>query len=68
MEIGDGEEFLPARLDPLLFLQKLTLGTMPVPAGVIGYLYMAAVLALVDVSPEFRGPADLYGPHGAQLV
>ena len=29
---------------------------------------MAALLALVCVPPEFRGPADLYRVHGTELV
>ena len=68
VEVLDGEELFPPCLDPLLFLQELTLGAVPVPARVVGYLDMAALLALVDVSPQCRGPADLDGVHGAQMV
>jgi hypothetical protein len=50
MEVFDGKKLFPPCLDPLLFLQKLTLGAVPVPARVIRYLDMAALLALVDVS------------------
>ena len=54
MEVLNGEEFLAPCLDPLLFLQELTLGTVSVPARVVGYPEVAALLALVDVSPEIR--------------
>ena len=46
----------------------MTLGTVPVPARVVGYLEVAALLALVDVSPQCGGPADFYCVHGAQVV
>ena len=68
MEIGDGKKlFLPC-LEPLFFLEKLALRAVPVPAGVVGYLYMTAVFARIEVSPQLRGPADLDGAHGAELI
>ena len=54
-------------LYPLLLLEELTLRAVPVPAGIVGYLEVAALLALVDMTPENRGPADLYRVHGAQV-
>ena len=67
MEVLDGEELLPSCLDPLLFLEELALRAVPVPAGVVGYLEVAALLALVDVSSQCGGPADLDSVHGAQV-
>ena len=67
VEVLDGEELFPPCLDPLLFLQELALRTVPVPARVVGYLAMAALLALVDVSPQICRSADLDGVHGAQV-
>ena len=67
MEVLDGEELFPPCLDPLLFLQELTLRAVPVPARVVGYLEVAALLALVDVSPQICRSADLDGVHGAQV-
>jgi hypothetical protein len=52
MEVLNGEELFPPCLDPLLFPQELTLRAVPVPARVVGYLEVAALLALVDVSPQ----------------
>ena len=68
VEVLDGEELFPPCLDPLLFLQELTLRAVPVPARVVGYLEVAALLALVDVSPQTCRSADLDGVHGAQVV
>ena len=67
MEVLDGEKLFPPGLDPLLFFQELTLRTVPVPARVVGYLDMAALLALVDVSPHICRSADFDGMHGAQV-
>ncbi len=67
MEVLNGEELFPPGLDPLLFLQELALGAVPVPARVVGYLEVAALLALVDVSPQCGSSADLDGVHGAQV-
>jgi len=52
VKVLDGEDLLPPCLDPLLFFQELTLGTVPVPARVVGYREVTALLALVDVSPN----------------
>ena len=52
MEVLDGEEFFPPCLYPLLFLEELALRAVPVPAGVVGYLCVPALLALVDVTPS----------------
>lgn len=41
---------------------------MPVPAGVIGYLQMAAVVALVLMPAEDRGSACLDGAHDPPII
>jgi len=47
MEILNGQEvFLPC-LYPLFLPQGLTFGTVPIPTGVIRYLYMTALITLV---------------------
>ena len=67
VEVLDGEELFPPCLDPLLFLQELAFGAVSVPARVVRYLDMAALLALVDMSPQICRSADLDGVHGAQV-
>ena len=67
MEIRDREELPSSCLDPLLFPEELALRTMPVPARVVGYLHVAALLALVHVPPIGR-PANLYCMHDAEPV
>ena len=44
MEVLDRQQVFTSGLDPLLFLQGLALGTMPVPTGVVGYIRMAAAV------------------------
>jgi hypothetical protein len=47
---GMGSRSFPPGLDPPFFLQELTLGTVPVSAGVVRYHLCAAVSALVHVA------------------
>jgi hypothetical protein len=68
MEILNGEKVFTARLDPSLFLQGLAFGTMPVTAGVIRYLQMAAVVALILMTAKNSGSACLDGAHDPQMV
>jgi hypothetical protein len=53
--------------EPAKLLATLTLGAMPVPAGVVGNLAVTAAVALVDVTAEGRGAAVEDGPHHACL-
>jgi hypothetical protein len=41
---------------------------MPIPAGVIGDLQMAAVIALIFMAAQDRGSADLDGTHDSQRI
>jgi hypothetical protein len=41
---------------------------MPIPAGVIGDLQMAAVIALIFMAAQDRGSADLDGAHNSQRI
>jgi hypothetical protein len=61
MEILNGKEIIAARLDPFLFPQGLTLGAVPVPAGVIRYLQMSATSRPPDVRIRFSGLRNLFG-------
>ncbi len=68
MEVRDGKEVLGSVLDPLVFSQGLTLWTVAVPAGVIGYLPMAAPVALIHMAAKGSGSAYLNGMHGPHLT
>ena len=41
---------------------------MPIPAGVIRYFHMTAVVALVLMTAQDCGSADLDGAHGPQMM
>ena len=41
---------------------------MPIPAGVIRYLQMAAVVALIFMAAKDRGSAYLDGAHDSQII
>jgi hypothetical protein len=41
---------------------------MPIPAGVIRYLYMAAVVALIPMAAQGSGSAYLDGVHDPELL
>src|SRR4030066_666424 len=41
---------------------------MPIPAGVIRYLQMAAVVALIFMAAKDRGSAYLDGAHDPQMI
>jgi len=55
VEILDRQQFRLAVLEPLGTVRGLTLGTVPVAAGIVANLRMAAVAALFDVAAQGRG-------------
>lgn len=65
--ILDGQEMLLLRFEPTELMAALALGTVPVPAGVVGYLAVIAAVTLIDVTAERRGTAVEDGPHHARL-
>jgi hypothetical protein len=68
MKIFNWQKIFTASLDPLFLGQGLAFGTMPVPAGVIRYLQMAAVIALILMTAQDRGSAELDGVHDPQMI
>src|SRR5512139_3118634 len=68
VEVLHRQEVLCSCLYPLLLAEGLALGAVAVPAGVVGDLDMAAVLAPVLVPAKSCRPAGLDGAHGAQVV
>ena len=67
VEIGHGQEVRLLGLKPLGRLTALALGTVPVPAGVVGDLPLAAVVTLLDMAPQNPGPALDHGPQDPGL-
>jgi hypothetical protein len=68
MEILNGEKVLTARLDPSFFPQGLAFRTVPISAGVIRYLQMAAMIALILMAAKDCGSADLDGAYDPQMI
>ncbi len=68
MKVLYREKIFAPCLDPFLFLQKLAFRAVTVPAGVIRYLQMAAVVALIHMAAEFCRPAGLDRAHSPQLI
>jgi hypothetical protein len=58
VEVSHWQKPLRARSDPFLLPQRLTLGTVPVAAGVVGGTLEPARAADVDVTTEFRSSAQ----------
>jgi hypothetical protein len=56
VEILAIEKFSLAALDPLGASQRLTLWTVAVSAGAVADALVAALIALLDLSPESRRP------------
>ncbi len=67
VEVGDGQEMRLLGLEPPGRLAALALGTVPVPAGVVGDLPLAAVVTRLDVATEDPGPALGDGPQDSGL-
>jgi hypothetical protein len=70
MEIADGQQFGLALGEPLACRRALTLGTMPVAAGVVGdgRVRAGVVLAARDMATERRRAAALDSAHHLHLV
>ena len=70
--LGDGEDHMEVRhrqqvglacFQPGSARQRLALGAVAIPAGIIGDADMRAVVALLYMSAQGCGPADLDGAH-----
>jgi hypothetical protein len=68
MIVLHGQQFGPPLLQPLGFGQGLALGTVPIPAGVVGNAALGTVVTLFDVTAQGRGPTLLNGPHHPALA
>ena len=64
MEILKGKKIFVTGLDPSFLGQDLAFRTVTVPAGVIRYLQMAAVVALVLVTAQSGSSTEFDGTHG----
>ena len=68
MEILNGKKIFVTGLDPLFLGQGLAFGTVPIPARVIRYRQMAAVIALILMTTKGSGSACLDGAHNPQMI
>jgi hypothetical protein len=68
VKVGDGQQMRLLGLEPLGRLAALALGTVPVPAGVVGDLLCAAVVTCLDMASQGTGPALGHGPQDTGLV
>ena len=68
MEVFNRQEVLTASLDPLFLGQGLAFGAVPIPARVIRYRQMAAVIALILMTTKGSGSACLDGAHNPQMI
>jgi hypothetical protein len=67
MEVLNRQQVFTPGLNPLFLPEGLALGTMAVPAGVIGYIHMAAAVR-IPVPAKSSTSAYLNGVHGAQMI
>jgi hypothetical protein len=67
MEILAVEEFGLPFLDPLGASQRLTFWAVTIAAGAVTVTLVAALIALLEVATESRGPAHLDSRHDAPL-
>lgn len=67
MEVGGVNDFCPSFIHPDLFVYRLTVGAVTVPAGIVVELQMPAVRALGNVDPQFSGLTGKDGPGGFLL-
>jgi hypothetical protein len=61
------QEVFASGLDPLLLLQGLALRTVPVPAGVVGYIHMTAAI-FIPVPAKGCCPAYLNSTHSTHMM
>jgi hypothetical protein len=68
MKVLDSEQLIGASREPFVAGVGLALGTMPVSAGKKGDGAMAALGALIEMTPERRCAAVLDGPQHFELL
>ena len=68
MKIFNWQKIFTASLDPFFLRQGLAFGTVPVPAGVVRYLQMSAVVALVLMTAQGSRSTGLDGAHNPQMI
>jgi hypothetical protein len=67
VEVSNRQEVFTSGLDPLLLLQGLAFGTVPVPTGVVRDIHMTAAI-LIPVPAKGCCSAYLDGMHSAQMI
>ena len=67
MEVVGRQDALAALFEPSRLLERLTLGTVAVPAGVVRGSFVPAPRAQIEMPTESRRPAGLDGSHRRAL-
>src|SRR5215470_15159789 len=68
MEILHRKQFRLPLLEPLGTVQRLTLRTVAIAAGVVGDTFLLALIALFDVAAQRSRAAKFNGPQGTQML
>ena len=63
VKVSRRKQFRSPGIEPSLLRQDLTLGTMPVAAGVVGVLFESAIPALLHMAAKGLGAAAFDAPH-----
>lgn len=67
VKISDGQNFSLAGFKPARLVEPLTLGAMPISAGVVGGPFKATAVALFEMAAERGSPTALDGAHNLQM-
>jgi len=67
VKVLDGQQLGTASFEPLCFGQRLSLGTVTIPTGVVGDPLIIAIVAFFNMAAESLGAANLYGSHSSVL-
>lgn len=68
VKIWDGKQISLTMLEPLRPCERLTLGTIPIAAGVVGDAFMSAGVASLKMSTQRRRATLLNSTHDAALL
>ena len=68
VHVADGQQFLLARRDPVVAGRGEALGTMPIPATVVGEGWLRTLLTAIPMPAECGRPALDEGPQDASML
>lgn len=68
VEVGNGQQLPGPGLDPLLLVEGLALGAVPISAGIVEVDLAIAGIAAKQMPAERSGPTELDGSHDGPLL